>query len=64
MKFHKDIFAIEGDTITIGIRAKPEKDKANEEIIKKIARHFKVPMSAVHITSGRTSKKKTVLVEF
>lgn len=60
VKFNKDFVEVEGDKITIGVKARPEKGKANEELVKKIALHFKAPVSSVRIVSGRTSRKKVV----
>ena len=51
---------VESNQIIVGIRSKPEKGKANEEVIKKIARHFGVAPSRVRILSGARSKKKII----
>lgn len=63
IKFHKNFIETDGNTITIGVMAKPEKGKANEEIIKKIAGYFGVPRSSVKIVSGATSKKKNIEIK-
>ena len=60
VKFHKDFVRVDGDQIVVGIQAKPEKGKANEEVIKKIARHFKVAPSKVRICSGIRSRQKVI----
>ena len=62
VKFNKDFIDVdrEGKRIEIGIRAKPIKGKANEEIIKKLAKYFSVPTSKVRIVAGLRSKKKIV----
>lgn len=62
VKFHKDFIEVNGGKITVGVMAQPEKGKANLEIIRKIAKHFGVPKSAVRIVSGISSKKKIVEV--
>ncbi|MDP3948581.1 MAG: DUF167 domain-containing protein [bacterium] len=62
VKFHKDFIEVSGGEIAVGVMARPEKGKANEEIVKKIAKHFGVPKSAVRIVSGATSRKKIVEV--
>ena len=59
-KFNGDFVKMENGKITVGIKAKPENGKANDELIKKIAKHFKVSISSVRIVSGRTSKNKIV----
>ncbi len=63
VKFRKDFIEVNGNEITVGVKAVPEKGKANDEIIKKIARHFGVPKSSVRIISGATAKKKIVEVK-
>ena len=60
VKFHKDFVEVKGNKITVGVMARPEKGKANEEIINKISRHFKVSKSSVRIVSGMTSKRKVI----
>lgn len=62
VKFNKDFVDVDEQSrhITIGIRARPVKGKANEELIKKLAKHFGVPSSAVRIVAGAKSKKKIV----
>lgn len=62
VKFNKDFVDVDeaGKRITIGVRAKPVKGRANEEIIKKLAKHFGVPSSSVHIIVGLRSKRKIV----
>ena len=60
VKLKKDFIEVDGKKITIGVKAAPEKGKANEEAVKKIARHFGVPRSAIRIISGSTSRKKII----
>ncbi len=62
VKFNKDFLDVDEDskTITIGIRAKPVKGRANQEIMKKLSTHFDVPSSSVHIVAGLRSKNKVV----
>ena len=62
VKFHKDFMEVNSGEIIVGVMARPEKGKANEEIVKKIAKYFGVPKSFVRIISGATSRKKIVEV--
>lgn len=62
IKLNKDFVKNENDKITVGIKARPEGGKANGELLKKIARHFKVPVSSVRIVLGRRSRNKIVEV--
>ena len=60
VEFSKECLEIERDQINIGIRAKPIKGEANKEIIKKIAKHFKISTSLVQIKSGHKSSEKII----
>jgi len=58
--FHKNFLKVEANKIRIGLTSKPEKGKANLELIKKLAKHFKVPSSQIRIVSGLKSRRKIV----
>ena len=58
--FHKDFVQVERDKILVGLTSKPEKGKANTELIKKLAKHFNVPSSHVSIISGLKDRRKVV----
>lgn len=60
VSFHKDFVKVDNDEIEIGIMEKPLRGKANEEIIKKIAKHFDIPRSNVRIVTGARSQTKVV----
>jgi hypothetical protein len=60
VEFHKDFVNVNGNKITIGLLAKPENNKANTELVKKLARYFKVSSSQVRILSGLRSRRKVV----
>lgn len=62
VKLHKDFVEVDeaAGSVTVGVKAQPAKGKANEEIVKKLAKHFGVPSSSVRIVSGAHSKQKTV----
>ena len=60
VKFHGDFIKIDGSSILIGLKSKPERGEANKELIKKITEHFKVHSSKVRILSGLKSKNKIV----
>ena len=52
-----------GDQITISLRSKPERGKANRELIQKLADYFEIDKERILIISGRTSNKKLVEVD-
>ncbi len=58
--FHKDFVQVERDKILVGLTSKPEKGKANTELIKKLAKNFNVPSSHVSIISGLKGRRKVV----
>lgn len=62
VKFHEDFVKVEGTRILIGIKSRPEKGKANLELIRKLAKHFNVHTSQIKIISGYTSRRKIVEV--
>jgi uncharacterized protein (TIGR00251 family) len=60
VEFSKEFLEIEKNQISIGIKSKPIKGEANKEIIKKIAKHFKISTSLVQIKSGHKSSEKII----
>jgi len=48
--------------LRVRIAAPPVDGAANQELIKLLAKTFKVPRNAIEITSGSTSKKKIVRI--
>lgn len=62
VEFHKDLVKVEGKRVFVGLTSKPVKGKANAELIKKLAKHFKVLSSHIKIVSGLKSRDKIVEV--
>ena len=60
VEFSKEVLEIINDEIIIGIKSKPIKGEANKEIIKKIAKHFKISSTLVQIKSGYKSSEKII----
>jgi len=60
VEFRRDFVKVDGNKILVGLRSRPVKGKANLELIKKLARYFKVSSSQVRIISGLKSRRKTV----
>jgi uncharacterized protein (TIGR00251 family) len=52
-----------GDAIKIRVKAPPVEGAANEELIRFLAKRFKVARSAVRLVSGATSRHKQVVVD-
>ncbi len=60
VEFSKEFLEIQDNQINIGIKSKPVKGEANKEIIKKLAKHFGVSTTLVHIKSGHKSRQKII----
>jgi len=60
VKFHKDFIEIDRNRIFIGLTSKPEKGEANRELLRKLAKNFKVSTSQIKIVSGLKSRRKIV----
>ena len=60
VKFHKDFIEVDGNKILVGLTSKPEKGEANRELVRKLAKHFKVSTAQIRIISGLKSKRKIV----
>jgi len=60
VEFNRDFVKVSSNRIIIGIKSKPIKGEANREIIKKLARHFRVSSMLVQIKSGQKSRQKIV----
>ncbi len=63
VEFNKDFLSVEKNQITIGIKTRPVKGEANKEIIKKLAKHFKVSTSVIQIKSGHKSNQKIIQIQ-
>ena len=46
--------------ITIALKYKPERGKANRKMIKKLAEYFRISKGRIHIISGLASNKKLI----
>jgi len=60
VRFNTDSIEVDGDTIIVGIKSKPERGRANRELVDKLAKHFGIPASNVRIVAGLKSRKKIV----
>ena len=60
VEFSKEFLEINDNEIIIGIKSKPIKGEANKEIIKKIAKYFKISSSLIQIKSGHKSSEKII----
>ncbi|MDO8290884.1 MAG: DUF167 family protein [Parvibaculum sp.] len=49
--------------VRVSVRAVPDKGKANEAVIKLLAKHLGVSKSALSVVSGATDRTKTIAIE-
>ena len=52
----------QGDRFTVKVKEPPREGKANQAVIKLLAKHFGVPKSRVRIVSGFSSREKVIEV--
>ena len=60
--FHEDFIKVEDDKIVVGLTSKPERGRANLELIRKFAKNFNVSSSQIRIVSGMKSRRKVIEV--
>jgi len=58
----REVLRTDARGIVIAIASPPERGKANDELIRLIAKLAQVPRSAVAILSGETSRRKVVKI--
>ena len=56
------VIGIHGDALKIALTAPPVDGKANKELLKFMAKYFKLPQSGIQITAGESSRSKTILI--
>lgn len=45
------------------VKSRPEKGKANKEVVERLAEYFRISKSQVSILSGHTSRKKIIEIK-
>jgi uncharacterized protein (TIGR00251 family) len=63
IRLKSDFIKDENGVLIVGIKALPEKGKANQELIRKLAKHFKVDVSKIKIVSGLSSRNKIIEIK-
>lgn len=54
------IIEIKDDFLKIKLKAVPKKGKANAELIKFLAKHFKIAKTNINIIKGETNRNKII----
>ena len=58
-----EIIEARDDFLKIKLKAVPEKGKANAELIKFLAKHFKTAKSNINIIKGKTGRNKLIEIK-
>lgn len=53
----------EGDSLIVRLKSPPVDGKANEELVKLLAKQFNVPKAKIRVKSGLASKSKLVEID-
>lgn len=54
----------EKKTLVCYVKSSPEKGKANQEVMRSLARSLRIPLKKIRIISGHTSRLKLVSLEY
>lgn len=57
-----EIIGWENTILKVRLKAVPEKGEANDELIRLLSKHFKVPQSHITIIRGHKSRTKVVKI--
>ncbi len=58
-----EIVSVEGETLKVRVKAPPVKGKANEALVKLLAKTLGLRKDQVEIVAGRTARRKMVRVK-
>ncbi|HEU4761343.1 MAG TPA: DUF167 domain-containing protein [Gemmatimonadales bacterium] len=58
-----EIVGPHGDALKVRLAAPPVDGAANEELVRLLAREYKVPKSAIEIVAGLSSRRKTIRIQ-
>jgi hypothetical protein len=56
------VIGIHGDALKIALTAPPVDGKANKELLKFLAKYFKLPKGGIQIATGESSRSKSNLI--
>lgn len=62
-KHREEVVTNDDGSLTVYTKQPAVEGKANESVIKLVAKHFSVSKSQVSIVRGQTSKSKTIRIE-
>lgn len=56
------VIGIHGDALKIALTAPPVDGKANKELLRFMAKYFKLPKGGIQIAAGESSRSKSILI--
>ena len=59
----EEVLRVDENHFVVAVKEPPVGGKANEAIVRALAKYFKIPKSQVRITSGHTSRQKVVEIK-
>lgn len=60
---HDEIVGVQGNRLKVRIASSPVSGKANEHLLKLMAKHFGVPQNRVHLIKGHQSRMKQICID-
>ncbi|HKN14122.1 MAG TPA: DUF167 domain-containing protein [Candidatus Binatus sp.] len=58
----RGVIGLSSDRLVVAVHSRPDKGKANDELIEYLAAEMRVPRSALMIVRGETSRRKTIRI--
>jgi len=58
----RGVIGTSGERLVVGVYSRPDKGKANDELIEYLAGELRVPRAALLIVRGATSRRKTIRI--
>ena len=58
----RGVIGVTGERLVVGVNSRPEKGKANDELIEYLAKEMRLPRSALMIVRGETARRKTIRI--
>lgn len=61
---HQQDISDDGDLLLISLKSKPEKNRANKELVKLLQKKLNLSLDQIHFTSGLKTQYKTIQINF
>ena len=60
---HEEIAGFEGETLRVRVTAPPVEGRANRALVRLLAKRLGLPLGAVHVVTGQTSRSKVAAID-